>query len=121
MKDCPNCQALRDEIEVLKRALGDAIWIPIAFHLTPTAEKVLRLLISRDGTVTDDQFLDVLYTMKLDEPVSDIVGVYVCKLRKVLKPHGISIGTKWGRGYYMMPEDKAKIAALVAAERAVAA
>lgn len=30
MKDCPNCQALRDEIEVLKRALGEDIAIPLS-------------------------------------------------------------------------------------------
>lgn len=121
MKDCPSCQALRDEIEVLKRALGEDIPLPIAFHLTRTEGKMLRVLIKREGMVASGKIMDAVYSLEMNKPEPQIVNVYICRMRKVLKPYGISIGNKLGLGYYMMPEDKAKIAALVAAERAVAA
>ncbi|EKS37786.1 helix-turn-helix domain-containing protein [Afipia clevelandensis] len=34
----------------------------------------------------------------------DLVKVYICKLRKKLKPYGIEIKTVWGEGYELTPE-----------------
>lgn len=121
MKDCPNCQALRDEIEVLNRTLGEDIAIPLSFRLTPSEGKLLRAIIARSAPISRDQSLDLVYTLALHEPDERIIDVFVSKARRKLKQFDIAIQTKWGSGWYMLPADKAKIAAPVAAERAVAA
>lgn len=41
-----------------------------------------------------------MYCDRIDEdPEIKIVDVFICKLRKKLKPFGVSIGTIWGQGY----------------------
>lgn len=55
----------------------------------------------------------------VDQPEEKIVDVYICKIRRDLKPWGIKIEAVWGLGYYMSPAHKraleAKLAELWAA------
>ncbi|MER9912667.1 winged helix-turn-helix domain-containing protein [Mesorhizobium sp. M0050] len=44
-----------------------------------------------------------LYQLKTDEPELKIIDVFVCKLRKKLKPLGVEIQTVWGQGYRLLP------------------
>lgn len=48
---------------------------------------------------TREQLLSDLYWQEADEPEIKIIDVFVCKLRKKLKPLGVDIVTAWGRGY----------------------
>ena len=48
-----------------------------------------------------------------DEPEMKIVDVFICKLRKKIRPFGLEIATVWGLGYRMSPETKAKARALL--------
>ncbi|WP_315920392.1 winged helix-turn-helix domain-containing protein [Mesorhizobium sp. SP-1A] len=51
-----------------------------------------------------EQLLADLYQLRCDEePEIKIIDVWVCKLRKKLKPLGINIDTVWGRGYRLLP------------------
>lgn len=51
-----------------------------------------------------------MYSDRVDvEPEIKIVDVFVCKLRKKLKPFGVSIVTVWGHGYSL--EDRHRYAA----------
>lgn len=121
MNDCPHCQELRDEIEVLKRALGSEIPLPLQFKFSRTEEKMVRVLLARNGVVSQDQMMDAVYSLEMNSPEPQVVHVFLCRIRKRLKPHDIEIHTVWGRGWHMTADDKAKMAALVESERSVAA
>lgn len=51
--------------------------------------------------------MDALYLHKQDEADIKIVDVWVCKMRKKLRPYGISIQTQWGQGYFLQTDSKA--------------
>lgn len=50
-----------------------------------------------------------MYGMHDDPPVPKILDVWLCRLRRKLRAHDIEIQTIWGRGWYMEPEDRAKV------------
>lgn len=67
--------------------------------LTGKEYSMLELLVLRRGvTVTKEMFLNHMYG-GMDEPDVKIIDVFICKLRKKLPPN--TIGTVWGRGYYL--------------------
>lgn len=45
-----------------------------------------------------------MYYDRLNPPDIKIVDVFVCKMRKKLRPYGITIDTVWGRGYLLTAE-----------------
>ncbi len=51
----------------------------------------------------------------MDETDPKMVDVIICKLRQRLKPHGISIDTIWGHGYFMSTESRRKAHDMIAA------
>lgn len=71
----------------------------------PTGEEfaLFRALLDKPGRVlTKEMLLDALYWDRRSDkevPEIKIIDVYVCKLRKKLKPLGLEITTHWGRGY----------------------
>jgi len=73
--------------------------------LTPQEMAVFEFIFERAGRIVPKEaILEHLYQLRRTEeevPEIKIVDVYVCKLRKKIKPLGIDIGTSWGRGYYM--------------------
>ena len=97
---------LRDEIELLQEQvrqlraalLNNEVDIPCWYRLTEKEERLYRHLLSR-RMVTTSSITQALYNDALEFPNSDIVGVWICKLRKKLKPHGINIITHWGKGF----------------------
>ena len=61
-----------------------------------------RLL--KGGVCSKDALMNALYNVGVDdEPEIKIIDVFICKLRKKLKPFGLDIETVWGRGYLMTP------------------
>jgi DNA-binding response OmpR family regulator len=118
---------LQEQVELLQAAndnLRDALVEP----LTPPPEigltKALRYVaghILARKLATRSSVMDGLYINNADPPESNIVDVYISKLRKKLKPYGIEIKNDWGNGWYMTPEDKRKFRALCAPERKAAA
>lgn len=53
--------------------------------------------------MTKEALLAALYQLRSDEPEIKIIDVWICKLRKKLKPLGVNIETVWGRGYRLLP------------------
>jgi two-component system cell cycle response regulator CtrA len=49
-----------------------------------------------------------------DPPEESIVKVWLCKIRKKVRPLGIEINTNWGVGCHMPEESKAKARELMA-------
>lgn len=108
---------LRNRVRDLEREFGFYNEVPIIFRLTPTEGKIMSLLGSRDSA-TFAQLMSAILADRLPgkEPESDIVKVFVCKIRKKVKPFGIDIATLWGRGYRLAPEMKAKVSEYLTAQ-----
>lgn len=100
-------ERLRDELDALKETMGIGFLAPIEFRLTGAETKVFGRLL-KGGAVTKDALMACLYRdVGRDEVEIKIVDVFVCKLRKKLKPFGLTIETIWGVGYTMTAEMRA--------------
>jgi two-component system cell cycle response regulator CtrA len=101
-------EELRDEVHTLKETVREmqtqltapALTIPVVWRLTPSEHAAFAPLCGRD-VVTKEAMYQAMYAMHDDGSLPDLkmVDVWVCKLRKKLKPFGIQILTVWGRGY----------------------
>jgi len=107
-------EMLRDRIEILEDMLGMSAPVPAWLDLTPSEGRVLGFLAMR-GSATKEQIYGALYGLRIerDQPDFKIVDVFICKIRKHLKPAKITISTIWGIGYALEGES------LLAARRAL--
>ncbi|MHB2265837.1 winged helix-turn-helix domain-containing protein [Aliihoeflea sp. PC F10.4] len=79
--------------------------------LTPQEKTLFQKLRSAGGRlVTRQSLLEELYQLEAHEPEIKIVDVYVCKIRRKLKPLGLTILTEWGKGYRFVPVTERKSA-----------
>lgn len=98
--------SLNDTIKELKSISANQVWyFPIA--LTSSESRVLDVLLKFE-IARKSQIYDLLYP--LDKEIEPkIVDVFICKLRnkfnKMESGKNI-IETKWGEGYFIMPENK---------------
>lgn len=84
-----------------------------AFRLTPHEATLLGVLLN-SRLLSKDLALHALVDPGSDDyPEEKILDVYICKLRKRLKPHGIEIRTFWAEGYHLAPAERAKIEAVL--------
>lgn len=117
-------ERLRDELEYLRESLGCHFLAPLQFHLTGAETKIFGRLL-KGGAVSKNAFMAILYRdMAQDEAEIKIVDVFMCKLRKKLKPWdmaelGRSGGLKGGnaRAAALTPEQRSEIAKKAAAKR----
>lgn len=110
---------LRERVATLEAAQGIGVDVPIQFCLTVKETTILGILMKRD-IATKPGICSAMYSLiNTGEKDIDpkIIDVFVCKMRKKLKPYGIDIGTKWGQGYYLGKKDKAIVLAVLAEER----
>ena len=103
-------QRLQDENDMLRDRIKEleasANLMPIEFQLTSKEESVLNLLAAR-SKCSRQQIMSHLYTVGVDdEPEIKIVDVFICKLRKKIKPLGVVIDTLWGHGYSLPAASK---------------
>lgn len=116
---------LRDRVEELERVLGVdrnlTSRLRDAFGIEPGMAPVLGMLLKRNF-VSHDSLYTVLFAGRpeCDWPEPKLMDVQICKLRRVLKRHGISIKTRWGEGWLMSSEDKAKVRAVLDAGNVMA-
>lgn len=109
---------LREKIIELEELIGLRIETPLMLGLTGQEAKLFGILLKRD-LVTKAQGMSALYSDRPNgEAEIKIVDVFVCKMRKKLKPFDIEIETVWGQGYRMTAASKANAAALLAQSRA---
>lgn len=112
-------ERLQDRIEHLEGLMGMHLLPPLGWGLTSSEARVLGVLMSRP-LATKEAVMAALYRDQAkDEAEIKIVDVFVCKIRKKLKPFGVVIETRWGEGYQMPAASKAVVAA--ALETAAAA
>jgi DNA-binding response OmpR family regulator len=92
---------LRERIAQLEALLHGVRAPPIEFRLTGQESLIFGLLLHR-SVVTKDMILSTLYRgFGKDEAEAKIADVYICKMRRKLKPFAIEILTHWGRGWEM--------------------
>lgn len=92
---------LRERIAFLEAILIDCVRLPVEWGLTQQETRVFGTLVNRE-VATKDAVMAALYSDRAGaegEVEPKIVDVFVCKIRKKLKPFGIEIRTVWGQGY----------------------
>lgn len=97
---------LRARVRELERLLGMAFECPPLIGLTRQEAVVFGLLLE-NPLMSKDLAMSAMYLHKQDEAEIKIVDVYICKLRKKLKPYKIDVQTQWGQGWFITPEHKA--------------
>lgn len=85
-------------------------------NLTSHEFMLFRMLLDAKGrAISKENILTLLYSARViadDEvPEIKIVDVFICKLRRKLKPLGIELATIWGRGYRVEEPNKDEAAA----------
>lgn len=79
--------------------------------LSPQEATVLAELVkARGGLRTKERLLSSLHLFGAEDRETKIIDVHVCRLRRKLKPLGLSIGTVWGQGYRLITGREASAA-----------
>lgn len=106
-------ETLIERITQLENEAGMGFSTHPRYNLTGYENAILGVLLNaKAAVITKEYVFDALYGMDDDMPGQKILDVWICKLRKKLAPYDIAIQTAWGRGWYIEPEDRAKILAL---------
>lgn len=98
-------ELLRERVARLESILMQTAPPPIEWRLTASEARVFGCLVNRE-IATKDAIMAALYCDRLDadgaaEP--KIVDVFVCKMRRKLKPFGVEIRTVFGQGFVIDP------------------
>ena len=102
------CDKLRLQVQGLTALLTDERPWPRSLNLTPSEEKLLRILYKREF-LTKEQAYGSFYWDRADGgPDSKILDVHICHIRAKLPPE--SIETIWGRGYRLTDAGRAWLA-----------
>lgn len=111
--------ALRARVSDLETKYGFYNKVPLLFGLTASEAKVFSMLTERDMANRSQLMNAIMVGRGADEePEPKIVDVYICKIRKKLKPFGVEITSVWGRGYRLEVTAKEKVAAYLNAVEA---
>ena len=110
---------LRERIAQLEGLLGFRTTTPIEFGLTGCEARVFGALLARE-IATKSAIFAAVYANRseCDQAEPKIVDVFVCKMRRKLKPFGVDIKTAWGTGYYLDNETKKRVRAMMPAAAA---
>lgn len=110
------CEWLEERIVQLEKAMGLGVLTPVEWQLTPAMMRLFGCLMERE-LMTAEAGMVAMYRDRIgadDEPHVKIIDVQICKMRSRLKPFGLQILTRWGQGYYLTPETKARVRDLMA-------
>lgn len=101
---------LHEKVAMLQELLVGSYRCPVEWRLTGQEERVFGCLLHREEA-SKDQIMAALYANRIDDADIKIVDVFICKIRKKLKPFEIQIHTIWGRGYRLDAPTRAAILA----------
>ena len=109
-------ETLRERIAQLEAQLrGGDRYVPVEWGLT-RSEATMVLALSTRQQCSKDMLMQALYSGGVDEGAKPkIVDVFICKIRKKLKPFGVDIATIWGLGYALDPATREMLAEKAAA------
>lgn len=67
-----------------------------------------------DGRVKSvDSINDALFGDRPDPPELHVVAVYICQVRRAIRPYGAKITTFWWAGYQLPASEREKVAAVL--------
>ena len=104
-------ERLEARVDQLERAMGMDFIAPLEWRLTTAETRVFGVLLARELATVEAVMAALYRDVAKDEAQPKIVDVFVCKIRRKLKPFGVEIRTLWARGYYLEAECKAAIRA----------
>lgn len=109
---CPCCRRPLPETNDLVIDSGIVVCNGRVAALTIQENALLEILAAAKGRVqSKERLLASLYALQPDDPPEiKIIDVFVCKLRKKLKPLGVEIFTVRGQGYRLLPVPERKVA-----------
>jgi len=102
-------EALREQVRQFKDALGRGLRFPPEWKLTRCEAAVLGVLTARTAA-QKEAFMIALYGDRDDPPDENIIRVFVCRLRRKLRAHGIAIHTM-KEGWFVTAADRARLRA----------
>lgn len=124
LRDLPIRPEYREKLEAITHSLelnARAYMTPKvrvdwrAYGLTPGEEKLANVLLARSPEMlTRERIMNAMYWDRhgADEPQEKIINVWKCKIERKLKgtdcPYEIQ--ADWGRGYKMVPTQRAEAA-----------
>lgn len=108
---------LRARVRMLEELAGATFESPPELALTQKESVIFGMLL-KNALVRKQAFIEALYFHQQDEAEIKIVDVFVCRVRRKLKPWKMEISTQWGQGYFMPAESKAIAQALIDQARA---
>ncbi|KAB1068868.1 helix-turn-helix domain-containing protein [Methylobacterium planeticum] len=100
---------LRERVAALESILTECYRPPVEWCLTGQEVRVFGCLVNRE-VATKDAIMTALYADRATvEEVAEpkIVDVFICKIRKKLRPYGVGIQTVWGQGYALDADTRA--------------
>lgn len=102
-------ERLRARVEQLEACMGFTFLAPLEWGLTGRETRLFGALMTRD-LLTKEAAMAALYVDvgADDEPHIKIIDVFICKMRKKVRPFGVEVHTVWGVGYRLPPEAKAR-------------
>lgn len=99
---------LRERIRTLEAALCETPPLPFEWGLTASEARVFGVLVNRPVASKDAVMAALYRDLGKDEAAAKIADVFICKLRRKLKPFGIIIKTRWGEGWYLEPPTRSQ-------------
>ncbi len=108
---CIRCEELEEEVRQLKAQLYGKAWrCPIEFGMTAQEERILAALVAYTGMRGVDFLFEAgTHGNASDDERSRLVTVIICRIRRKLKPFGLSILTHYARGYSLEPESRRRL------------
>ena len=111
---------LRDRVAELEELVGTAEAVTdkyASLGLSKKARQCLGFVVKRSVAPRESMYA-ALYGSRLecDSPEIGVLNVWMSKVRKALRPHGIEIKKVHGVGWSMSAADKAKLALMTSAE-----
>ncbi len=109
-------EMLQEEIRELRSIITppDALQRLMGLGLTATQAAMVAALM-RGAVLSRHQLMTAMYP-DVDERYereSKNVDAQLAYLRKRLKPHGVTVGSHWGKGFYLPEESRANLKSLM--------
>lgn len=95
---------LKEQVAYLQSLLVADDPLPAEWNLSPSEERLFRVLLSREVATRDVVIAAVYWGKDEPETAAKCIDVNVSRMRKKLSAFGVEVKTIWGRGY-CLPSD----------------
>ena len=100
------CALLEERVAALEAALLTNWCAPLEWRLTPSEERVMGVLVGRERASKEAIMAALYLDRSADAAEPKIVDVYICKIRRKVRPFGVEIVTLWGEGFALADRQK---------------